>query len=62
VALLIGAKAAGIVGALFAVPLTVVLVAVLQETRGEEGQTSEPDRAEAGPPPAPGSEAPGNGR
>jgi predicted PurR-regulated permease PerM len=62
VALLIGAKAAGVVGALFAVPLTVVLVAILQETRGEKAQNRDPDRAGEGPPTESSGEAQGNGR
>ena len=61
IALLIGAKAAGVVGALFAVPLAVVLVAVLQETGEETGQASASDSAEDGPPPESGGEATGNG-
>jgi len=62
VALVVGAKAAGVVGALFAIPLAVVFIAVLEESRGprQEATASSADRS--GPPEESSSEAPDDTR
>jgi predicted PurR-regulated permease PerM len=56
-ALLIGAKAGGVLGVLFAVPVTVVVAAVLQEVRAVwAGSAPRPENSETlSEPPAPGS-------